>query len=53
VSVESGHELAVGGPCRVEFVFAFCQLTALLCGVLFQLMDAPAETVDVVGGAEA
>ena len=41
LSVESGHQLAVSGPRRVELVFAFCQLTALLCGVLFQLSDAP------------
>ena len=51
--VKPGHELAVGGPCRVELVVAFCELPALLCGVLFQLGDAAVETVDVVGAAEA
>jgi len=40
-TVELGHEFAVGGSRRVEFVVAVCELTALLCGVLFQLGDAP------------
>jgi hypothetical protein len=40
-TVELGHDFAVGGSRRVEFVVAVCELTALLCGVLFQLGDAP------------
>jgi hypothetical protein len=51
--VQPGHELAVGGPCRVELVVAFEELPALFRGVLFQLGDAAVQTVDIVGGAEA
>lgn len=40
-AVELGHELAVGGSCRVEFVVAVCELAVLLCGVLLKLGDSP------------
>jgi len=52
-AVEPGHQLTVGGSCRVELVRAVCKLAALLGSVLFQLDDLPVEAVDVVGRAES